>query len=160
MLCAYDSFVNDMSFGRICCVELSVWIFYSMDLLWFEIIWDLPHYVLRMISEVELQALADLKSILYGLCSERFGIELCVELKIYVRGVPFILASMIMPPRMMTRSAGRVTAAPRGGRTGGRTSRGGGKTRGRSGDQGNGGIDGQGGQVGGLGNEVNDDDNA
>ncbi|GJX92449.1 hypothetical protein Tco_0345775, partial [Tanacetum coccineum] len=37
--------------------------------------------VLRMISEVELQALADLKSILYGLCSERFGIELCVELK-------------------------------------------------------------------------------
>ncbi|GKA78467.1 hypothetical protein Tco_0785004, partial [Tanacetum coccineum] len=37
--------------------------------------------VLRMISEAELQALADLKSILYGLRSERFGIELCVELK-------------------------------------------------------------------------------
>ncbi|GKB65779.1 hypothetical protein Tco_0927191 [Tanacetum coccineum] len=50
---------------------------------------------------------------------------------------------------MTTRSVGRATAAPRGGRTGGRTSRGGGRTRGRSGDQGNGGIDGQGGQVGG-----------
>nr|GFB79474.1 reverse transcriptase domain-containing protein [Tanacetum cinerariifolium] len=34
-----------------------------------------------MISEVELQVLADLKSILYGLRSEKFGIELCVELK-------------------------------------------------------------------------------
>ncbi|GJU07448.1 hypothetical protein Tco_1123878 [Tanacetum coccineum] len=32
--------------------------------------------VLRMISEAELQALADLKSILHGLRSERFGIEL------------------------------------------------------------------------------------
>ncbi|GKA28928.1 hypothetical protein Tco_0715173 [Tanacetum coccineum] len=31
-------------------------------------------YVLRMISESDLQALADLKSILYGLRSERFGI--------------------------------------------------------------------------------------
>ncbi|GKF96823.1 hypothetical protein Tco_0292644, partial [Tanacetum coccineum] len=31
-----------------------------------------------------------------------------------------------MPPRMTTRSAGRQTAAPRGGRTGGRTGRGGG----------------------------------
>ncbi|GKA70493.1 retrotransposon protein, putative, ty3-gypsy subclass [Tanacetum coccineum] len=37
--------------------------------------------VLRMISEVELQALADLKSIPYRLRSERFSIELCVELK-------------------------------------------------------------------------------
>ncbi|GKA50959.1 hypothetical protein Tco_0744155, partial [Tanacetum coccineum] len=37
--------------------------------------------VLRMISEAELQVLADLKSILYGLRSEKFGIELCVELK-------------------------------------------------------------------------------
>ncbi|GKF83114.1 hypothetical protein Tco_0244770, partial [Tanacetum coccineum] len=62
----------------------------------------------------------------------------------------------MMPPRMMTRSAGRATVAPRGGRMGGRTSRGGGKTRGRSGDQGNGGIDDQGGQVGGQGIEVND----
>ncbi|GJR94814.1 reverse transcriptase domain-containing protein, partial [Tanacetum coccineum] len=62
----------------------------------------------------------------------------------------------IMPPRMMTQSAGRATAAPRGGRTGGRTGRGGGRTRGRSGDPGNGGIDGQGGQVGGQGTEVND----
>ncbi|GKG24359.1 hypothetical protein Tco_0394987, partial [Tanacetum coccineum] len=40
----------------------------------------------------------------------------------------------IMPPRMTTRSAGQETAAPQGGRTGGRTSRGGGRTRGRSGD--------------------------
>ncbi|GJR23819.1 putative reverse transcriptase domain-containing protein [Tanacetum coccineum] len=34
-----------------------------------------------------------------------------------------------MPPRMTTRSAGRATVAPRGGRTGGRTGRGGGRTR-------------------------------
>ncbi|GJV44106.1 reverse transcriptase domain-containing protein [Tanacetum coccineum] len=61
-----------------------------------------------------------------------------------------------MPPRMTTRSAGRATVAPRGGRTGGRTGRGGGRTRGRFGDQGNGGIDGQGGQVGGQGTKVND----
>ncbi|GKC72567.1 reverse transcriptase domain-containing protein [Tanacetum coccineum] len=54
---------------------------------------------------------------------------------------------------MMTQSVGRATATPRGGRIGGRTSRGGGRTRGRSGDQGNGGIDGQGGQVGGQGNQ-------
>ncbi|GJV55512.1 hypothetical protein Tco_1456517 [Tanacetum coccineum] len=60
-----------------------------------------------------------------------------------------------MPPRMTTQSAGRETAAPRGGRTGGRTGRGGGRTRGQSGDKGNGGIDGQGGQVGGQGTEVN-----
>ncbi|GJZ45353.1 reverse transcriptase domain-containing protein [Tanacetum coccineum] len=47
-----------------------------------------------------------------------------------------------MPPRMMTRSARRQTAAPRGRRTGGRTGRGGGRTReptgrvsGRTGDQ-------------------------
>ncbi|GJT20865.1 retrotransposon protein, putative, ty1-copia subclass [Tanacetum coccineum] len=40
----------------------------------------------------------------------------------------------IMPPRMTTRSAGRATATPRGGRTGGRTGRRGGRTRGRSGD--------------------------
>ncbi|GJY37643.1 hypothetical protein Tco_0424007 [Tanacetum coccineum] len=45
-------------------------------------------------------------------------------------------AYLIIPPRMTTRSA-----APRGGRTCGRTRRGGGRTRGRSGDQGNGGID-------------------
>ncbi|GJR70611.1 hypothetical protein Tco_0016676 [Tanacetum coccineum] len=42
--------------------------------------WD-NGLVLRMISEAELQVLADLKSILYGLRSEKFGIELCVELK-------------------------------------------------------------------------------
>ncbi|GKA80678.1 reverse transcriptase domain-containing protein [Tanacetum coccineum] len=55
-----------------------------------------------------------------------------------------------MPPRMTTRSAGRQTAAPRGGRTGGRTGRGGGRTGeptgrvgGRTGDQ-----DGQGGDRG------------
>ncbi|GJS28298.1 hypothetical protein Tco_0488918 [Tanacetum coccineum] len=40
-----------------------------------------------------------------------------------------------MPPRMTTQSASRAIAAPRGGRIGGRTSRGGGRTRGRSGDQ-------------------------
>ncbi|GKC44729.1 hypothetical protein Tco_1062451 [Tanacetum coccineum] len=45
---------------------------------------------------------------------------------------------------MMTRSVGRATAAPRGGRTSGRTGRGGGRPRGRSCDQVNGGIDGQG----------------
>ncbi|GKA77756.1 putative reverse transcriptase domain-containing protein [Tanacetum coccineum] len=73
-----------------------------------------------------------------------------------------------MPPRMMTRSAGRATVTPRGGRTDGWTGKGGGRTRGRSGDQGNGEIDGQGGQVGaqvgvqvggqvgGQGNKVND----
>nr|GEW64845.1 hypothetical protein [Tanacetum cinerariifolium] len=54
---------------------------------------------------------------------------------------------------MMTRSAGRETAAPRGGRTGGRTDRGGGRTRGRSDDLGNGRIDGQGGHIGGQGTE-------
>ncbi|GJY02184.1 hypothetical protein Tco_0360336 [Tanacetum coccineum] len=57
---------------------------------------------------------------------------------------------------MTIRSAGRATAAPREGRTSGRTGRGGGRTSGRSGDQGNGEIHGQGGQVGGRGNEVND----
>ncbi|GKD70893.1 hypothetical protein Tco_1324983 [Tanacetum coccineum] len=57
--------------------------------------------------------------------------------------------SRIMPPRMMTRSAGRPAAASRGGGTGGRAGRGGGRTRSRSGDQGNGRNDGQGGQVGG-----------
>nr|GFA62154.1 hypothetical protein [Tanacetum cinerariifolium] len=36
-----------------------------------------------MISEAELQVLADLKSILYGLGSKKFGIELCVELKYF-----------------------------------------------------------------------------
>ncbi|GJW42900.1 hypothetical protein Tco_0071699 [Tanacetum coccineum] len=34
-----------------------------------------------------------------------------------------------MPPRMMTRSKGRLTTVLRGGRTDGRTSRGGGRTR-------------------------------
>ncbi|GJU28839.1 hypothetical protein Tco_1172428 [Tanacetum coccineum] len=68
-----------------------------------------------------------------------------------------------MPPRMTTRSDGRPAAASRGGVTGGRAGRGGGKTRGRPGDRGNGGIygqcgrvDGQGGQVGGQGTKVND----
>ncbi|GJX65130.1 hypothetical protein Tco_0299473 [Tanacetum coccineum] len=61
-----------------------------------------------------------------------------------------------MSPKMTTRSAGRATAAPQGGRTGGRTGRGGSRTRGRSGDQDNCRIDGQGGQVGGQGTEVND----
>nr|GEY38690.1 reverse transcriptase domain-containing protein [Tanacetum cinerariifolium] len=56
-----------------------------------------------------------------------------------------------MPPRMMTRSAGRSATASRGGGTGGRTGRGGGRTGSRSVDQGNGRNDGQGGQ----GSEVN-----
>ncbi|GJS76274.1 reverse transcriptase domain-containing protein [Tanacetum coccineum] len=58
----------------------------------------------------------------------------------------------IMPPTLMTQSAGRLTTASRGRETGGRASRGG-RTRGRSGDQGDGRIDGQDGQVGGLGNQ-------
>ncbi|GKB95724.1 putative reverse transcriptase domain-containing protein [Tanacetum coccineum] len=49
-----------------------------------------------------------------------------------------------MPSRMTTQSIRRASAALRGGRTGGRTSRGGGRTRGQSGDQSNGRIDGQG----------------
>ncbi|GJQ92060.1 reverse transcriptase domain-containing protein [Tanacetum coccineum] len=72
---------------------------------------------------------------------------------------PFLLLeaqTQIMPPRMTTRSAGRATAAPRGGRTGGRTGRGGGRTRGLSGDQGNGRIDVQGGKEDGQGSKVND----
>ncbi|GJU05617.1 reverse transcriptase domain-containing protein [Tanacetum coccineum] len=61
-----------------------------------------------------------------------------------------------MPSRIMTRSAGRPAAALRGGGTGRRAGRGGGRTRVHSGDQGDGRIDGQGGQVGGQGSEVND----
>ncbi|GKC72535.1 hypothetical protein Tco_1118418 [Tanacetum coccineum] len=119
-----------------------------MELLWL---------VLRMISEAELQVLADLKSNLYGLRSEKFGIELFVELK-YFEDCCFktSMDPCIMTPRMTTQSACRATSAPRGGRAGGRTGRGGGRTRGRFGNQGNGRIDGQGGQVGGQGNEVND----
>nr|GEU79459.1 hypothetical protein [Tanacetum cinerariifolium] len=63
----------------------------------------------------------------------------------------------IMPPTMMTQSAGRPAATSRGRGAGGRAgSGGGGRTRGHSGDQGDGRIDGQGGQVGGQGSEVND----
>ncbi|GJX19601.1 hypothetical protein Tco_0222278 [Tanacetum coccineum] len=40
-----------------------------------------------------------------------------------------LMDSKIIPARMTTRSAGRLTAAPRGGKTGGRTGRGGGRTR-------------------------------
>ncbi|GJU39801.1 reverse transcriptase domain-containing protein [Tanacetum coccineum] len=61
-----------------------------------------------------------------------------------------------MPPTMMNQSASRPAAASRGGGTGGRVGRGGGRTRGHSGDQGDGRIDGQDGQVGGEGGEVND----
>ncbi|GJU77008.1 reverse transcriptase domain-containing protein [Tanacetum coccineum] len=64
-----------------------------------------------------------------------------------------------MPPRMMTQSAGWVTAAPRGGRTGGRTGREGDSTRGRSGNQGNGRIDGQCRQVSGQGSQGSDQGN-
>ncbi|GJS46471.1 hypothetical protein Tco_0596592, partial [Tanacetum coccineum] len=45
---------------------------------------------------------------------------------------------------MTTRSIGRSTAPPRGGRTGGQTGRGSGRTRGRTGDQGSGQVGGQG----------------
>ncbi|GJU61964.1 putative reverse transcriptase domain-containing protein [Tanacetum coccineum] len=65
------------------------------------------------------------------------------------------LGPYTMSPRMMTRSAGRQTAAPRGGGTGGRTGKGGGRTGeptgrvgGRTGDQ-----DGQGGDQGIRANE-------
>ncbi|GJX11940.1 putative reverse transcriptase domain-containing protein [Tanacetum coccineum] len=61
-----------------------------------------------------------------------------------------------MPLRMMTRSASRSTATPRGGRTGGRTGRGSGRTRGQTGDQGSGGINEQGDQ----GNNKNQNGNA
>nr|GEU79729.1 putative reverse transcriptase domain-containing protein [Tanacetum cinerariifolium] len=54
---------------------------------------------------------------------------------------------------MTTRNAGQETAAPRGGRTRGRTGREGGRTRGRSGDHGDGRIDCPGGQVCGQGSE-------
>ncbi|GJX75988.1 putative reverse transcriptase domain-containing protein [Tanacetum coccineum] len=75
---------------------------------------------------------------------------------------------LIMSPRMTTQSAGQATVAPRGGRTGGGTGRGGDRTRGRYSDQGNGRIDGQGGQnllptilaqVGSQGNNQGDDRN-
>ncbi|GKA95690.1 putative reverse transcriptase domain-containing protein [Tanacetum coccineum] len=55
--------------------------FDSMGLLCLK--WNVLH-VLRMISEVVLQVLADHKSILYGLRSERFCVKFCVELK-YLR---------------------------------------------------------------------------
>nr|GEX01107.1 hypothetical protein [Tanacetum cinerariifolium] len=51
----------------------------------------------------------------------------------------------IMPPRMMTQSAGWPAAVSRGGGTGGRASRGGGRTGSLFSDQGNGRNDGQGG---------------
>nr|GEV07907.1 reverse transcriptase domain-containing protein [Tanacetum cinerariifolium] len=60
-----------------------------------------------------------------------------------------------MPSKITTRSAGWETAAPRGGRTGGQTSRRGGRTRDRYGDLGKDGIDGKGGQVGGQRINVN-----
>nr|GEX82017.1 hypothetical protein [Tanacetum cinerariifolium] len=66
------------------------------------------------------------------------------------------IITQIMSPRMTTQSTGWAIAVPRGGRTGRRTHRGGGRTRGRFGDQGNYRIDGPGGQVGGQGSEVND----
>ncbi|GJZ50391.1 hypothetical protein Tco_0604581 [Tanacetum coccineum] len=67
-----------------------------------------------------------------------------------------VIRAKIMPPKMTTQSVGRPVTTSRGGGTGGRASRGGGRTRVCSGDQGNGGISGRGGQVGGQGSEVND----
>ncbi|GJV72501.1 reverse transcriptase domain-containing protein [Tanacetum coccineum] len=52
--------------------------------------------------------------------------------------------------------AGLPATASRGGGTGGRADRGGGRTKGHSGDQGNGRNDGPGGQVGGQDSDVND----
>nr|GEX35229.1 reverse transcriptase domain-containing protein [Tanacetum cinerariifolium] len=63
-----------------------------------------------------------------------------------------------MPPMMTTQSAGRTDVASRGGGTGGRADRGGGRTRCYSGDQDNDRINGQGCQVDGQGSEVNDGD--
>ncbi|GJS67258.1 reverse transcriptase domain-containing protein [Tanacetum coccineum] len=63
-----------------------------------------------------------------------------------------------MPPRMTTRSAGRPTSASRGGGTGGRAGRGGGRTRGPSSDQGDGRIGGRGGQVGDVRNVIENND--
>ncbi|GJS25249.1 reverse transcriptase domain-containing protein [Tanacetum coccineum] len=73
----------------------------------------------------------------------------------FIRCLVRNLADEIMPPTMMTRSAGRPTVASRGGGMGGRAGSGGGRTRGHSGDQGDGRDDGLGGQVGGQGSEVN-----
>nr|GEZ57071.1 hypothetical protein [Tanacetum cinerariifolium] len=64
-----------------------------------------------------------------------------------------------MPPKMTTQSAGRLAAASRGGGTGGRASKGGGRTRGRYGDRSNSRIDGQGGQGGGPGSQGSDQGN-
>ncbi|GKA97215.1 putative reverse transcriptase domain-containing protein [Tanacetum coccineum] len=50
-----------------------------------------------------------------------------------------------MPPRMTTQSTGRQTTAPRGGRTGGRISRGGGRTGDQNGQGGDRGIEANGG---------------
>ncbi|GKE66102.1 hypothetical protein Tco_1520263, partial [Tanacetum coccineum] len=47
-----------------------------------------------------------------------------------------------MSPTMTTQSIGQLAAVSRGGGTGGRAGKGGGRTRGRSGDQGDGRIDG------------------
>ncbi|GKE37961.1 hypothetical protein Tco_1461366 [Tanacetum coccineum] len=60
-----------------------------------------------------------------------------------------------MSPTMTTRSAGRLVAVSRGGGTGVRAGRGGGRTKGHSGDQGNGRDDGLGGQVGSQGSVMN-----
>ncbi|GJZ93793.1 hypothetical protein Tco_0665996 [Tanacetum coccineum] len=74
--------VNKEEFGlidppkRMC----DIWRDYSC---YYDHLVDLNGEVLRMISEAELQALADLKSILYGLCTERLDIYLCVELKYF-----------------------------------------------------------------------------
>ncbi|GJV15633.1 putative reverse transcriptase domain-containing protein [Tanacetum coccineum] len=65
-----------------------------------------------------------------------------------------------MSPRVMTRSAGRPTAASRRGETGGRAGRGGGRTESQSGDQGNGRNDGQGDQGRGQGNGRNQNGDA
>nr|GEW81445.1 reverse transcriptase domain-containing protein [Tanacetum cinerariifolium] len=93
----------------------------------------------------------DHKSILYGLSTDRFGVEFSVELNVLEKSS--IEICELITGYNWERIVGRATTAPQGGRTGGRTGRRGGRTRGRSGDQGNGGIDGQGGQVGGQGTE-------
>ncbi|GJY12981.1 hypothetical protein Tco_0382290 [Tanacetum coccineum] len=96
---------------------------------------------LRTISKAELQALADLKSILYGLRSERFGIELCVKLNYIVLEKSIIGICKAHTRYNWENNASRddernvlsVQRTPQGGKAG-EDGRGGGRNRGRSGD--------------------------
>ncbi|GJT21241.1 hypothetical protein Tco_0891178 [Tanacetum coccineum] len=98
--------------------------------------WNVLH-VLKMISEVVLQALANHKNTLYGSLwrvLDGTSLKLVLErrkpvflpLSGYDR---LVIRAKKMPPRMTTRSAGWPAAASRRGGTGGQASRGGGRTR-------------------------------